>query len=155
MFDALRDIMRTIGAIEPNRSTLPHDDVRTASAALLFHIIDADGVVTDDERATMRQVLSEEFDIDAGEAERLAAAGQAADEGAVDLFHFTSVLKNRLEEEDRIRFVEMLWDVTYADGEVHELEDNLIWRVADLLGVSTRDRMLMKREAATRSGVPD
>ena len=155
MFDALRDIMRTIGAIEPERSRLPQNDVRTASAALLFHVIDADGVVTEDERTRMRQVLSEEFGIDAAEAERLAAAGQAADEGAVDLFHFTSVLKDRLEEEDRIRFVEMLWEVTFADGEVHELEDNLIWRVADLLGVSTRDRMLMKREAAQRSGVSD
>lgn len=155
MFEALRDIMRTIGAIEPERSMQPYNDVRTASAALLFHVIDADGIVTDDERARMRQVLSEEFKIDAADAERLAAAGQAADEGAVDLFHFTSVLKNRLEEEDRIRFVEMLWQVTYADGEVHELEDNLIWRVADLLGVSTRDRMLMKREAANPSGVSD
>lgn len=155
MLDALRDIMRTIGAIEPDRSPEPQDDIRTASAALLFHVIDADGVVTEDERARMRQVLSEEFKISADQAEKLAASGQAADESAVDLFHFTSLLKNRLEEDDRIRFVEMLWEVTYADGEVHELEDNLIWRVADLLGVSTRDRMLMKREVASRGGVSD
>ena len=32
----------------------------------------------------------------------------------------------------------MMWEVVYADGRVNELEDNIILRVADLLGVTTR-----------------
>ena len=155
MLDALREIMRTIGGSETDRPQAGTNDVRIAAAALLFHVIDADGIVTDDERARLQALLCDEYGIDAGEAERLAMRGENADREAVDLFQFTSVLKNRLEESEKIRFVEMLWEVTFADGQVHELEDNLIWRVADLLGVSTRDRMLMKREAATRSGVSD
>ena len=92
-----------------------------------------------------------DYGLSAGEAERVAEAGRAANDEAVDLYHFTSILKNRLDEAARIRFVEELWEVTFADGQVHELEDNVIWRVSDLLGVSTRDRMLRKRAVAGRT----
>lgn len=127
------------------------DELILAVAALLFHVIDADGVVTDDERARLIDVLVSDYGLSAGEAERVAEAGRAANDEAVDLYHFTSILKNRLDEAARIRFVEELWEVTFADGQVHELEDNVIWRVSDLLGVSTRDRMLRKRAVAGRT----
>jgi hypothetical protein len=40
----------------------------------------------------------------------------------------------------------MLWDMAHADGEIHEFEENVVWRVAELLGVSTRDRVTLRRE---------
>ena len=45
----------------------------------------------------------------------------------------------------------MLWDIVYADGERSEMEDHVIWRIADLLGVSGRDRVLQRQVAAARS----
>ena len=151
LFDGLRSVMRQIAG-EPRvvRDDQP-DELILAVAALLFHVIDADGVVTDDERARLIDVLVSDYGLSAGEAERVAEAGRAANDEAVDLYHFTSILKNRLDEAARIRFVEELWEVTFADGQVHELEDNVIWRVSDLLGVSTRDRMLRKRAVAGRT----
>lgn len=155
MLDAFRDFMRSIGSADNAVDERDADDLRVAAAALLFHVVDADGIVTPAERERLHAVLAAEFGLDAGETARIVEAGVAADAEAVDLYRFTSVLKAELDEERRIRFVELLWEVTYADGSVHELEDNVIWRVADLLGVSTRDRMLMKREVASRSGSPD
>jgi len=38
-----------------------------------------------------------------------------------------------------------MWEIVYADGQRDELEDNLIWRAADLLGVSTRERVELRR----------
>ena len=43
--------------------------------------------------------------------------------------------------------VEILWDMAYADGELDEIEENVVWRIAELLGVSGRDRMELKRRA--------
>ena len=39
----------------------------------------------------------------------------------------------------------MMWRVVYADGELGALEDNLIWRTAELLAVPARDRMELKQ----------
>jgi uncharacterized tellurite resistance protein B-like protein len=42
----------------------------------------------------------------------------------------------------------MLWEIVYADGKANELEDNLLWRAADLLHVPTRDRVLLRQRVA-------
>ena len=153
MFQQIKEFFRSLSTDDENGGEAGREhEIRVASAALLFRIIEADGIVTDEERQRLNDVLSEEFGLSIGEAERLAGEGRRADQQSVDLYQFTSVLKRELSEGHRIRFVELLWEVTYADGEVHELEDNLIWRISELLGVSTRERMLMKHEAAGRQG---
>jgi len=46
----------------------------------------------------------------------------------------------------------MLWEMAMADGVVHEFESNLVWRVSELLGVSARDRVTLKKLVASRVG---
>ena len=72
-------------------------------------------------------------------------AGDEAHNEAVDLFAFTSVLNRSLDETAKIEFIGILWEMVYADGEIHELEDNIVWRTAELIGVSQRDRVLMRQ----------
>jgi uncharacterized tellurite resistance protein B-like protein len=62
------------------------------------------------------------------------------------------VLKQRLDIGDRERVIAMMWKLGYADGKVHEFEDNLIWRVAELLGVSTQARIRLKQSARDAAG---
>ena len=73
---------------------------------------------------------------------------------AVDLYHFTSVIMRSLNEEGRLRIVEMMWELVYADGQVSEFEDNVVWRAADLLGVSSRDRIDLKHRVAAGQSRP-
>jgi uncharacterized tellurite resistance protein B-like protein len=42
----------------------------------------------------------------------------------------------------------------YADGNVTEFEDNVVWRAADLLGVSSRDRLDLKHRVAEKRSTP-
>ena len=42
----------------------------------------------------------------------------------------------------------MMWEIVYADGQRDELEDNLLWRAADLLGVSSRERIELRQRIA-------
>ena len=72
----------------------------------------------------------------------------AAEHEAVDLYHFTSLLNRTLDEDGRAKIVEMMWEIVYADGQRDELEDNLLWRAADLLGVSQRERIDLRRRIA-------
>lgn len=124
------------------------DDPRIAAAALLYHVMDADGVRQDVEWDRIKTLLGDEYKLGGGELDRLVKAGQSADAEAIDLYAFTSVLKRHLDEQQRIHFIRMMWDVVYADGEVHELEDNTLWRVAELIGVASRDRIQQRKEAA-------
>src|SRR6478672_11729098 len=58
----------------------------------------------------------------------------------------------RLDQDGRKRIIEMLWEMAMADGVVHEFESNLVWRVSELLGVSARDRVTLKKLVASRVG---
>ncbi len=121
------------------------DEIQLAAAALLFHVIAVDGVVSDDERTMLTDVLSRRFDLSIDEAASLAKKAEGAEAEAVDLYGFTSVLKRTLDIGDRERIIEMMWKMVYADGTVHEFEDNAVWRVAELLAVPTASRIRLKK----------
>jgi uncharacterized tellurite resistance protein B-like protein len=58
-----------------------------------------------------------------------------------------------VDEKGRARIVEMMWELVYVDGHVSEFEESLIWRTADLLGVSSNERIALRnRVAAARAG---
>ena len=78
----------------------------------------------------------------------LIAAATAADREAVDLYSFTSLINRSLDEDGRRRIVKMMWEMVYADGRMNEFEDNIVWRASDLLGISQRDRVEMRRDVA-------
>ena len=61
-----------------------------------------------------------------------------AEGDAVDLYHFTSVIMRSVNEEGRLRIVEMMWELVYADGQVSEFEDNVVWRASDTSGTPAR-----------------
>ncbi|MEN0001356.1 MAG: TerB family tellurite resistance protein [Pseudomonadota bacterium] len=126
---------------------------RTAAAALMYHVIQADGVLRDVEKSRFKEVLTKEYALSEAELKSLVAAARAADSEAVDFYRFTSVLMDRLDEEERVAFIEILWELVYADGYKHELEENVVWRISELLGVSGRDRVLMRQRVQERLGI--
>ena len=131
--------------------TAKGDDPRIAAAALMYHVMNADGVRHDAEWERIKQLLGETYGLAGDALDEVAQAGEAADREAVDFYQFTSVLKRHLDAEARIEFIRVMWDVVFADGELHELEDNTLWRVAELIGVDRRDRVLARQDARSRS----
>jgi uncharacterized tellurite resistance protein B-like protein len=124
------------------------DDPRIAASALLYHVMNADGVRQDSEWERFKAILSENYAVAGAALDQLARAGEEADNEAIDLYAFTSVLKRHLDIDARKAFIGLMWDIVYADGELHEMEDNIVWRVAELIGVERRDRIEARRRAA-------
>src|SRR4051812_13268823 len=124
---------------------------RLAATALLIHVISLDGEPSEIEKRKLHGLIESRFGLDRGTADRLIGAAMQVEGEAVDLYHFTSVIMRSVDEEGRRRIVEMMWELVYADGQVSEFEDNVVWRAADLLGVSSRDRIDLKHRVAGRA----
>jgi uncharacterized tellurite resistance protein B-like protein len=124
-----------------------NDDPKVAAAALMIHVMDADGERHQSEIRRLKEMLTEHYDVQGEALEALFRAGEKADQEAIDLYAFTSVLKRHLDEKARAEFIGIMWDVVYADGELHELEDNTVWRVAELIGVDSRARVALRQRA--------
>jgi uncharacterized tellurite resistance protein B-like protein len=145
MFDRLLTFLGDMPGGKPRRKQLSADDPKVAAAALMFHVMDADGERRDAERRRLKELLAEAYGLSGQELDRLVRAGEEADQEAIDLYAFTSVLKRSLTREGCIEFVKIMWEIVYADGELHELEDNVVWRVAELIGVDSRERVALRQ----------
>lgn len=149
MFDLLRKfIADTTGRSDADQPAFADDDYRLATAALLIHVANVDGKIDPPERLRLRDVIEARFGLDDAATTQLIAAAERSDKEAVDFFHFTNVLKRSLDDAGRHKIIEMMWDVVFADGEVTEFEENVVWRIAELLGVSTRDRVMLRQKVA-------
>lgn len=151
MFDALK---RLFGEDSPGNdgieAAFADDDMRLAEAALMFHVIASDGKVTDEERERMESLLTAEYGLSSDEMKTLYAAAREAEHEAVDLYRFTSTLKAQFDRDQRIALIERMWEMVFADGVMHEFEDNVVWRIAQLLEVETPDRIAMKQRVRAR-----
>jgi uncharacterized tellurite resistance protein B-like protein len=147
MLQALRTFLSEIAGPAPRPRGFEAVDYKLAAAALLVHLASVDGEFDGGEKAYLQQVVEARFGLDRAAARELIEAAAESEREAVDLYRFTSVLKRTLDEEGRRQVVAMLWEMAYADGEIHEFEENVIWRVAELLGVSTRDRIALRQDA--------
>jgi uncharacterized tellurite resistance protein B-like protein len=152
MFDSFRKFLADVSQGGKHPAQFEANDYRLAAAALLVHAAEIDGNISDVERTTLHQVIKRHFDLDETQTNTLLAEATQAEHEAVDLYHFTRLLNRALDEDGRRRMVEMMWEIVYTDGRVTEFESNLIWRAADLLGISSRERIELGRRVASERG---
>jgi len=146
MFRSLKTFLSTL--VEHERQSPAVSKLQLATAALLTRVATVHIEMSQARRAKLHAVLRSHFDLDDPATAMLLEESAAVDRTAVDLYRFTRQLNQLLNDESRRRLVRMMWEVVYADGRVNELEDNIIWRVADLLGVTTRQRVELRQQIA-------
>jgi uncharacterized tellurite resistance protein B-like protein len=151
MLDGLRQFIADVVSPTAHQDrTFDETGYRLAATALLIHVISLDGKPSDVEKRKLHSLIESRFGLDPGTADRLIASATLVEGEAVDLYHFTSVIMRSVNEEGRLRIVEMMWELVFADGQASEFEDNVVWRAADRLGISSRDRIELKHRVAGR-----
>jgi len=113
--------------------------LRLATAVLLAEAALMDGTVGDAEQAQIKTLLARRFGLDDAAATALYETGLAEARRSTDLYSHARAVKNELSYDERVEMIEMLWDVAYADGELHDYEANLMRRLTGLLYVEERD----------------
>lgn len=115
------------------------EELKAAAASLMVLAARMDGTFEEVERETIRATLQRHFQMRAADAEALIEEGRGAVDESTELYGMIRVIRDHLAPEERIRIIEMLWEVAYADGDVDDYEANLVRRVAGLLYVPDRD----------------
>lgn len=148
MFEGLKTFLTSLGAEAPKAEP---DDTAVAVLALALHVIHADGVVDEKENQVLETEIRGYFNLSKGEYDDMLAAARRQEESAVDLFRFTSRINRALDERQKTEFIGLLWQIVHADDGRNEIEDHLVWRIAELIGVSGRVRISKRQEAERAS----
>jgi len=136
MLKTLKDLFET--AFTPVAGGAAHCDERAlqlATAVLLVEVMRADAEFDPAERTAVLSALRDKFKLSDDEASRLVELAHQTANASSDFFQFTSKINESVDMEDKIRMVEHLWRVAYADGVLTAHENHLMRRVSDLLHV--------------------
>jgi len=146
LFDALRP---------PSASAAPADAEHTlqlAAAVLLVEVRRADPGCDAAERRAVVAALRNKFALTDDELARLQELAEQAAREASDLYRYTSRINETYDMSRKIRLVELMWQVAYADGELSAHERHIVWRVADLLHVPEGARVHARLRASGAGG---
>lgn len=133
----------------------PEDELAAAAVAVFVEAALLDGGFGDEERTTILQLMTERFQIPETEAASLIDTAASDAEHANKLYSATRTIRDGFGIEERIDVMEMLWQVAYADGVLHDYEANLVRRVAGLLYVQDQDNGRARKRALENLGLDD
>ncbi len=128
------------------------EDKQLAAAVLMVEAARMDGHFDEAERQVIEEIVKRHFGLDEVETKALLAAAMETHDDANQLVGFTRTLKEAYSESERIELIEMLWEVAYADDELHDYEANLLRRIAGLIYVSDRDSGAARKRVLARRG---
>ncbi len=153
MFARLKRLLTEPSPAATDQRRHSFEEKQLAAAALMVEAASLDDDFDTGERARIETLLQEQFSLTAAEAGELLSAGEKASSDSVEWQGFTRAIKDGFEPEERIALIEMLWEVAYADGQLHDYEASLIRRVTGLLYVSDRDSGEARKRVRIRLGI--
>lgn len=136
----------------PESRPVGPDELQSAVAVLLVEAATMDNEFNDDERATIEHLLAKRFELSPSASRELLSLAEATAEKSNQLHPFTRLAVQRLDPQQRVRLIEMLWETAYADGVLDPEEDVLLRRVAGLIYVSDAERVAARQRVLHRMG---
>ena len=152
MIGSLRALFLQLFENSWSKKQWENEDCRLATAALLVRVATVNGEMSQARRVKLHAVLKSSFGLDYLTTSKLIDGAATAERSAIDLYYFIRQLNEVVDAEGRRKTVEMMWEIIYVDGNVNEWEVNIIWRASDLLGVSSRERIALRRRVAASQG---
>ena len=121
--------------------------LQLATAVLLIEVMQSDFESTDHEQVTILKILKERFQLPDAEVARLSELGHQTAKGANDFHQFTSLINRELGKAEKVRIIEYMWQVAYADNQISAHENHLMRKIADLLHIPHGDYIAAKMRA--------
>jgi uncharacterized tellurite resistance protein B-like protein len=147
----LKDLFDSLMPPQGSDARASEHALQLATAVMLVEVMRADATFHADERNAVRNALRDKFMLTDDETARLTELAETTAHQATDLYAFTSHINERFEMAQKIRMIEHMWRVAYADGHLNAHERHVLWRIADLLhvpqGAYVHARLRAEREA--------
>jgi uncharacterized tellurite resistance protein B-like protein len=121
--------------------------LQLAVAVLVHEARRADTTEGDEESRRAQDALAEIFGLPADESAALLEEGRARAQHLTSLYAPVTVIKRDFSLPERIRLVEHLWRVAFADRGLDPYEDHYVRKVAHLLYVPNTQSMLARNRA--------
>ncbi len=121
-------------------------EIKLATTCLLTKVAFADEYLDAKEEKIIREILSDFFTIEELEINKLFKDSNALLEQTTDIFQFGQLLNENFTKNDKIDLIGCIFEVAFADGELHYLENHTIKKIAQILNIEHKDLISVKME---------
>jgi len=121
--------------------------LQLACAALMVEMMFVDGSIDALEEKKIRRLVQQTFKLSDAETGELLALAHEKKHEAIDYYQFTSLINEHYTQPQKIKLVEQLWQLAYADNNIDRFEEHLVRKLAELLHVPHLDFMKSKHKA--------
>ena len=135
MFDKLK----TFFDKKTDISEINFDSEKIAVVALLISTAKYDGNFDESERLEIQKLIKSYFSLSNENTDDLFKAAEEIENKANDLQQFTRSLNKVLNEEEKLKIIELIWKIIMADGIIDNYEENLVRRLSGLLYLQDKD----------------
>jgi uncharacterized tellurite resistance protein B-like protein len=108
-------------------------DIRVATCALFLEMANIDGEFSESEKENIICTLKENYDLSDEHAAALLEASNGELKGSIDLWQFTNRINQNYSMDEKLRIIETVWEIAYADRRLDKHEDYLVHKLAKLL----------------------
>lgn len=115
-----------------------------AAAALLVEMIFQDDEINELEVIAVKNALKEQLDLTEIEINELYELAEEEKHQATDYHQFTSLITQHYTQPQKIKLVESLWAVAFADNVLDKHEEHMVRRISDLIHISHKDFLQAK-----------
>ena len=128
------------------KNSLKNITIQLAATSLLLSIAKSDDILEDVEINIIKTIITDFFQISDINAKSLIKGGIKELENSIDLFHFGKIINKSFNKQDKIDFISCIYEVAYADGDLHYLEQHTIKKIANILHLERNDLINAKEE---------
>jgi len=154
MLKTLKELFDSIAPMGATQEAVPSTEHRLqlAAAVLLVEVMRSEADIDAKARNTVLSSLRTKFSLTSDEADRLVDVAESTAREASDYFAFTSRINEAFGMEQKIRMVEYMWQVAYADGTLSAHENHVMRRISDLLYIPHGAYVHAKQRARQAAG---
>ena len=124
----------TDGSAEASEHSL-----QLATAALLIEMMRANAEVNEDERRAVMKTLKAKFSLTEKESHALLRLAEEEIRRATGYYEFTSLVNMGFTYEQKVKVIEHLWDIAFADKSLDKHEEHMVRKIAGLIYVEHKD----------------
>ncbi len=133
------DNLKTFFDKKTDLTEISFDSEKIAVVALLISTAKYDGNFDESERLEIHNLIKNYFSLSSESTDDLFKAAEKIENEANDLQQFTRSLNKLLNEEEKLKIVELIWKIVMADGIIDKYEENLVRRLSGLLYLQDKD----------------
>ncbi len=142
-------------APETDSATQQHDEyerIQIATCIILLEVAKSDDEFNSIEKTTVAALLKKKFDLSSDAVEELINIANQKREESIDLWQFTNLINKNFTKEEKIKILESVWKIIYADKKLNRYEDHFVHKLAKLLQLKHHELIDAKLRVKYDSG---